>query len=476
MTAQLSLTIKQIAESLSFAERKTLLYLSGVEDVNFASADIRNVLSCVTNVVDMDVFLMELMFRMRRFDILKKVLRASRTEVDEILRTVQFVSDYRVLMVDLSDNIGAEDLRSIGFLLSSSLSRERLDGMQSFLDIVTDLEKQGEVSNGSMDLIEQCLKSIHRIDLVKKINKYKEKVAEIQGTSVSNHTSGIKNLRKSEQESRVTPEVSNEKWELLRLQKNDRMSCRPTKSERISYQNSLDVYRLQAQPRGVCVIIDCVGYDGDRLEQTFKCLHFHVIMRKLLSVTDCLSTLREVAQLSCHCDADAFACCLISRASESHLLGTEAQASGLSLDAVRHLFNSNSCPGLVGKPKLFFVQSYSAFEPPRSAGCSGYYSYWDKYLETDGPAVAYDEAIPTSADVFWSHCWTQETALKEQNHQSAYLQALQSSLLNGQQGKRNLLDVHMVVNQKIFEHNDRNPTQTYGLDLRHTLRKMLFLS
>ena len=171
----------------------------------------------------------------------------------------------------------------------------------------------------------------------------------------------------------------------------------------------------------------------DRLEQTFKCLHFDVILRKLLSGTDCLSTLREVAQLSHHHSAEAFACCIISRGSESHLLGTEPRGPGLNLDAVRHLFDSNACPGLAGKPKLFFVQSYSAFEPERSSGYSGSYSYWDEYLETDAPALAYGEtSIPTSADVFWSHCWTRETALTEQNHQSVYLQALQSSLLNGQ--------------------------------------------
>lgn len=94
MTGQQSHTINQILESLSFAERKTLLYLSGVEDVQFASADIRDVLN-LTNEADMNIFLMELLFRMRRFDILKKVLRASRTDIEEILKTVQFVSDYR---------------------------------------------------------------------------------------------------------------------------------------------------------------------------------------------------------------------------------------------------------------------------------------------------------------------------------------------------------------------------------------------
>lgn len=94
MTGQQSQTINQIAENLSLAERKTLLYLSGVEDVHCASADIRDVLS-LRNAVDMNIFLMELLFRIRRFDILKEVLRASRTDIEEILKTEQFVSDYR---------------------------------------------------------------------------------------------------------------------------------------------------------------------------------------------------------------------------------------------------------------------------------------------------------------------------------------------------------------------------------------------
>lgn len=176
-----------------------------------------------------------------------------------------------------------------------------------------------------------------------------------------------------------------------------------------------------------------------------------MILRKLLSVTDCLSTLQEAAQLSHHRGADAFACCLISRGSPTQLLGTEPQGPGLSLEALKHSFSSSACPGLLGKPKLFFVQSYTVSEPPRSSARSGYYSYWDEHLETDGPAVAYEDAsIPTSADVFWSHCWTQETALEKPSHQSVYLQALQSSLLNGQRryarfGLPNLMFLDIII-------------------------------
>ncbi|KAL2081513.1 hypothetical protein ACEWY4_023366 [Coilia grayii] len=476
MTPQLTQTINNIAESLSFAECKKLLYLSGVDEVHSRTSDIRDVLSdkCMSNVKDMDLLLMELMFRMRRYDILKKILRSSRTEVEVMLKRIQFVSDYRVLMVDISENIGAEDLSSIKFLLSNSLSREIQDGIKSFLDIVTKLEKQGEVSSENMDLIEQCLRGVNRIDLVKKINQYKKKVATTKGIPAANQTSVGQLLKKSTPESSFNPVVSTKTWELIH--KNTNIST--TTNEIRHYQCSVDVYRMQAQPRGVCVIIDCVGNDGERLEQTFKSLHFHVMLRKLLTVTECLSTLREVAELSHHRSADAFACCIISRASGGQLLGTEPQGPGLSLDAVRDLFHSDACPALAGKPKLFFVHSYNVCEPHRaSSGCSGYHSYWNPYLDTDRPTLAHeDSCLPTTADVFWSHCWTRESALQEPHHQSVYLQALQSSLLNGQRRKRNFLDIHMEVNQKIFEHSERNPTETYSLDLRHTLRKIIFLS
>lgn len=174
----------------------------------------------------------------------------------------------------------------------------------------------------------------------------------------------------------------------------------------------------------------------ERLEQTFKALHFHVILRQLLSVAECLSVLREAAQLPHHSSADAFACCIISRSSGARLLGTgPPQGPWLDLDTIRGLFHSVACPALAGKPKLFFINGYNVSEPvvPSERRSGYHHSYWDPCLETDGPALGHEvPSIPTTADVFWSHCWTQESALQELHHQSVYLQALQSSLLNGQ--------------------------------------------
>lgn len=165
-----------------------------------------------------------------------------------------------------------------------------------------------------------------------------------------------------------------------------------------------------------------------QLEQTFKALHFHVIVHKLLSVRDMLSTLREAARQQGHYRASAFVCCIISRIRSSDLLATDSQASGLSLDTVRRLFASDSCPGLAGKPKLFFIQSYET-----CAGCVSCGGQEDGELETDGPmSSCRRRTVPADADVFWSHCKTEAKQLEMPNHRSVYLQALRSSLTEGQ--------------------------------------------
>ncbi|CAB1455820.1 unnamed protein product [Pleuronectes platessa] len=210
----------------------------------------------------------------------------------------------------------------------------------------------------------------------------------------------------------------------------------PVHMER-STQSLLDRYKFNTTPRGVCVIIDCVGNDGDMLEQTFKALHFKVVLHKYLSVDDTYSTLRDISRDRENLKGDAFVCCIISRA---------------------------------GKPKLFFTQTYNGPEfQPRDA-----MHHQDEDLETDGcHGLPRYDIIPTDADVFWSHSWTDERQLEQGHHRSMYLKALTDSLLKGR--KRKLVDIHTEVNGAIFDHNKRNPAANYHIDLKHTLRKDLYL-
>lgn len=224
------------------------------------------------------------------------------------------------------------------------------------------------------------------------------------------------------------------------------------------FQNQLDSYRIASNPRGVCLIIDCVGNDGgetlctyrrgeqifcikytdgflppsDLLEQTFKALHFRVVIHKWLSARQILTTLQETVRQREHTEGDVFACCIISRGTSNNLLGTDSWITGLQVDIVRRQLAASGCPALADKPKLFFLQKYSVEEVQVYNGGN----HRDEDLETDGFGSAAEAAvgdlIHEDADVFWSQCWTDERQLEKEQHSSVYVRALTDALLNGQ--------------------------------------------
>lgn len=167
------------------------------------------------------------------------------------------------------------------------------------------------------------------------------------------------------------------------------------------------------------------------LQELFVSLHFHVSLHMLLSVSEVLSCLQDISRQTDHSSNDAFICCIISRSHSSRLLATDLYSQGLELNTVRQFFMPDSCPALTGKPKLFFIQGYDISE---SSQFSGFSDYEDGVLETDSPVCnRYRiEEVPGDADVFWSHCWTNEKQLQDITHESVYLQSLKEALVNGQ--------------------------------------------
>lgn len=214
-------------------------------------------------------------------------------------------------------------------------------------------------------------------------------------------------------------------------------------------QNQLDSYRFNCSPRGVCLIIDCVGQDtgetlwgtnirtfyrskdndtflpfSDLLEKTFRALHFNVIVHLWLMRDEIFTVLKDTLKKRESMEGDAFICCIISRGASNHLLGTDSHTAGLQMDNIRRLFTASECPALVGKPKLLFIQRYDVEEvqPP------GWRDHRDEDLETDGVC----NLVPEDADIFWSHCWTDAHQLEQRGHRSVYLKAITDALLRGQ--------------------------------------------
>ncbi|XP_008285877.1 CASP8 and FADD-like apoptosis regulator isoform X2 [Stegastes partitus] len=444
--------INQILDSLSSCERRRLCYLCERPDADSSVASVKEMLnSKVTSHENAHLLLEELMLRLGRFDILKKVLKVSREEVERSLRYNQLLPGYRVLMVNICEDLVIADLEDLKFLLSKKVSREKTENAKNFLDVIIELEKLDLVSPDRVDVLEDCLRSIGRIDLAKKVTAYKT-------------AGGIPEQHSPQPSCTASPIPQRQPFFAARVNA-------PVYREQ-SCASQIDWYKFNTKPRGVCVIIDCVGNDGEMLKQTFKALHFNVTLYQWLSAEDTLSVLREtIRQRETH-RGDGFVCCIISRGTANHLLGTDMYGRGLPMDAVRRLFSADECPMLAGKPKLFFIQRYSA---PEHMPCARV-DHRDEDLETDGcDGRPICNQIPTAADVFWSHCWTDERQLERGQHRSVYLKALTDGLEKAQRRKTHLVDVHTEVNGAIFEHNKRHPGENYHIDVKHTLRKDLYL-
>ncbi|KAF6113175.1 CASP8 and FADD like apoptosis regulator [Phyllostomus discolor] len=441
--------IHQIEEALDDDEKEMLLFLCRDVAVDVTACNVRDLLDSLNERGNLTVMgLAELLYRVRRFDLLKRILKMDKMTVEAyLLRHPHLISDYRVLMTEIGDNLDNSDMSSLIFLMRDYMGRSKTakNKDKSFLDLVMELEKLSLVAPDQLDLLERCLKTIHRIDLKTKIQKYKQS-AQATGTNYINA------LQAS------LPNLS---------LKDPSYNLRHIPEER---------YRMQSKPLGICLIIDCIGNDTELLQNTFTSLGYEVRCFLLLSMENIIQILREVAHMPRHQDYDSFVCVLMSRGNSHSVFGVDPSPSGLPLDHIRRMFMGDTCPYLVGKPKLFFIQNYVKTEyHPEDCGI----------LEVDGPAVNNVDSkarqpgpcmVHREADFLWSLCRADVSLLERPSiSPSVYLQFLAKKLW--QERRRPLVELHIELNNSVYNWNRGvSDKERYYVSLQHTLRKELILS
>uniref|UniRef100_UPI00398EAD12 CASP8 and FADD-like apoptosis regulator n=1 Tax=Pristiophorus japonicus TaxID=55135 RepID=UPI00398EAD12 len=503
-----------IAGELSQEESATLVFLclDFLKDYS-AIGEVKELFETLSkqNLLRLD-FLTELLYRIRRLDILRRM------EVDLMLleRNLKagkgYVSSYRELLMDISEDLSQEDLKSILFLLRCQVPKGRLEAVKTFLDLVVELEKAGKIDATNLEVVEDCLQNIRRIDLRKKILKYKQ-------TSVC-----VRSLRRSDAYQNVIPisvpcqergfgtehfertrEVSSlqsmftscSKGQLLRQHVHS--NC-PRSAVALSeehhletlsnpvpesaqapapgtgcavQQNWQEMYRMHSNPPGLCLIIDCIGTDADLLKETFEALHFRVVLHLYVELDQLKQILRETSRREDLAALDCFVCCIVSRGTPDCVLAVDGNSPGLPFEQIQRYFKGQSCRPLLGKPRLFFVQDFL-----RAATVS------DNELETNaarnnGDTIQADgsdweEVIPQEADILWSCCQVSERLhLQAPQQPSSFMRTL-SECLRKHQHKCDLISLLTEVNRKTMLRNQRLACEEPApLVLRHTLRKKL---
>ncbi|KAL4623775.1 caspase-9 [Arapaima gigas] len=153
----------------------------------------------------------------------------------------------------------------------------------------------------------------------------------------------------------------------------DSLNLRPVARPR---HDSLQSYKMDANPCGYCLIINNVDFDPqsglntrkgsdidcNKLEKRFKSLNFIVIVKKNLKQKQIRHELSALSKK----DHSPYDCCVViilshgTEASNSRFPGAVYGVDGapaVSVEVITNYFNGQHCPSLQGKPKLFFIQA-----------------------------------------------------------------------------------------------------------------------
>uniref|UniRef100_UPI00398E5F20 caspase-8-like n=1 Tax=Pristiophorus japonicus TaxID=55135 RepID=UPI00398E5F20 len=153
-----------------------------VRDLRFLCSDhfpagkrINTALDMFTELQQQDLDIIpELLYRIQRFKLLSN-LGKQKADMELVLQQPENckISNYRVLLYNLSKQIEDKELNDITFLLQ--VSKSKLQDIKNFMDVCTDQEKVGRLAPDNIQVLLDVMKEIKRFDLRKKLENYRNK-------------------------------------------------------------------------------------------------------------------------------------------------------------------------------------------------------------------------------------------------------------------------------------------------------------
>ncbi|XP_043916404.1 caspase-8-like isoform X2 [Protopterus annectens] len=407
-----------------------------------------------------DKFLIaELLYRIRRFDLLKII--HSTKDMEHKLTKKAYISSFRQLLFDIAESITDEELRTVKYLLKASLNITALEDKTMF-EVFTEMEKAEILGQTNLEEL-KCIFSDVNKALVKKI--------EIYETTVKDECKEL---------SFSVPRRCSSHF------KQDLQSGAQAGADQAAAAAAADdddVYDMKNIPRGNCLVINNYKFniekmnregtdkDAEVIKKTFEHFHFEVNQFDDVTAERMTSVLTEY-QKKDYKRKDCFVCFILTHGDKGVVHGTDVKP--VSLHSITSLFTGQQCPSLIGKPKLFFIQA-----------CQGHDSHTPVYVHTDteleSDAVPIKESIPDESDFLIGMCTVENyESFRYKTSGSAYIQCLCEYLMQNERAD-DLLTVLTRVNKKVgsmtFEITKDNVKQKLKQmpEIKSSLRKKLYL-
>ncbi|XP_059416674.1 caspase-8-like [Carassius carassius] len=396
-------------------------------------------------LLDDGLLVPELLVTIGRFDLLG-ILGMSKEDVERKLLQCDMsrkgVSAYRKMLFGISEQMTAENLRSVKFLVE--LPRSKLGTSATFLDVIIEMEKLQRLGEDNLDELYNVLDKCDK-QMACRIEDYRTR--EQGGRLPLREVFGSAQVSlPAESRQRYQMETGTGSRESLFTD----AEPEPTQDE---------YYNMTRRPLGYCLIINNynfkeksslsnrTGTNKDRgdLSRVFRRMHFVVEVQNDLTASEMKELIKEFAKKD-HNQMGAFVCCVLSHGQKGAVLGVDAQ--GVEIREITKPIAE--CHTLASKPKLFFIQACQ--------GSKGQNGVWaedspENATEEEYEADAYNPAyrfIPIEADMLIGMATVEHyQSFRHTINGSIYIQELCNQLENLCPRGEDILSILTKVNHEV---------------------------
>ncbi|CAH6791666.1 caspase-8 [Phodopus roborovskii] len=418
-------------------------------------------------------FLKELLFLIKRLDLLANFLNSSKEEMVRELQVLDKaqVSPYRVMLFQLSEDVSTMELKSFKFFLNKEIPKCKLnDDNSSLLDIFVEMEKRLLLTENNLDILKLICEQVNK-SLLEKIEGYENSSRE-RRMSLEARTDSPVSFLDGESHFRMQ-----EMWDSLQ--------------EQCSHSQVSDrIYQMKSKPRGYCLIFNNndfskarkdipklhkmkdrkgTNYDEEALTETFKELHFEVVPYRDCTASKIHDVLGSYQSMD-HKNKDCFVCCILSHGDKGIIYGTDGKEA--SIYELTSYFTGSKCPSLAGKPKIFFIQACQGDNYQKAVLVETDLEEKDSFLDVDSSQKNY---IPDEADFLLGMATVKNcVSYRDPTQGTWYIQSLCQSLRERCPQGDDILSILTGVNYDVSNKDDRKNMGKQMPQPTFTLRKKLF--
>ncbi|XP_028449823.1 caspase-8 isoform X2 [Perca flavescens] len=296
-----------------------------------------------------DFFLSQLLQTIGRADLLNLLETDSRRPEETDANPV--LSDYRVMLYRVYEDMTVENLDKMKFLLSDKLGKAKIEACNTALDVFAEMEQTGLLSNTNLHELHTMLLEFDQL-LASTIQRYEEaRLPRVPRSSMDSQR--VNTFQPSQPSDAGASDAS-----VVFSDAEPKISPLP---------DHTDYYSLSHNPRGLCVVINNENFfgaelknrggtleDAKALRTVFTHLGFEVKVHDDLTAEKMLLVLEELGSRN-FLDDDALVVCVLSHGEKGCVYGTDEKP--VLLQYLSKPFTSGRAPTLAGKPKLFFIQA-----------------------------------------------------------------------------------------------------------------------